>query len=199
MFKGLAVVVGVLVAAIVIAALVLKLIFALLPLLAVAAVALLIYAATRPDAFRIERSVTVAAPAERVFPELVDFRRWAAWSPWEKLDPAMAKTYGGAESGVGATYAWESPKAGSGRMAIVEASAFSKVVIELDFVKPFEAHNLATFALVPEAGGTRVSWAMEGRLPYLMKLMGVFFDQDKVVGKDFEAGLASLKAIAEEA
>jgi hypothetical protein len=164
----------------------------------VAIVALLGYAATKPSSFRYARSTVIKAPPETIFAQIEDFHRWGAWSPYEKLDPAMARTFSNPASGVGATYAWDSKgKAGVGNMKITQALAPSRLVLDLNFVKPFTAHNKAIFTLEPQGDATRVTWAMEGRAPYVAKLMGVFFNMDKMVGADFEAGLASLKAQAE--
>jgi len=160
---------------------------------------LLGYAATRPDTFRIQRSARIQAPAERIFPLLDDFRRWADWSPWDRKDPAMRRTLGGAPSGVGATYAWEgNSEVGTGRMEIAQALPPSRLVVQLDFEKPMEAHNTVEFALTPEGDGTRLTWTMSGEQNFLGKLIGVFMDMDRMVGKDFEAGLASLKGLAEQ-
>lgn len=159
----------------------------------------LIFAATRPDTFRVERSASIKAPPERVFALINDFERWDAWSPWEKKDPAMKRTFGAATSGKGATYAWDGNKdVGQGSMEIVESVPPSKVALRLDFVKPFEAHNTVEFRLSPMGGATNVTWAMQGPVPYFAKIIHVFIDMDKMVGKDFEAGLASLKANAEK-
>ncbi|CAN5562229.1 K(+)-transporting ATPase subunit F [soil metagenome] len=164
----------------------------------VAIIALLGYAATRPDSFRIARSTVIAAPPETIFALIADFHRWTAWSPWEKLDPAMSRAYGGPASGLGATYAWEgSGKAGAGRMEIIEATPPSKVTIDLAFLKPFKARNTASFTLEPQGDATCVTWVMAGPSPFISKLMGVVFNMDKLVGGDFETGLANLKALAE--
>jgi hypothetical protein len=161
--------------------------------------AVLIYAATRPDAFRVERAASVKAPPAKIFPLINDFHNWGAWSPWEKLDPALKRTYGGPESGKGAVYEWEgNSKVGAGRMEIVDSAAPSKVVIKLDFLRPFEAHNVAEFTLDAKGDATTVTWAMHGPAPYMSKLMGVFVSMDKMVGKDFETGLANMKAAAEK-
>lgn len=171
----------------------------ILLIVALALVAVLIAAAFRPDTFRVERAIQINAPADRIYPLIDDFHRWTAWSPWEKRDPALKRDYSGAASGKGAVYAWEGNKdVGQGRMEILEAVPPSRIVIKLDFLKPFEAHNTAEFTLQPVAGGTELRWAMQGPQPYLFKLMNMLFNMDKMVGKDFEAGLASIKAIAEQ-
>lgn len=167
--------------------------------IAVAIAALLGYAATRPDTFRVERSTVIQAPPDEVYALISDFHAWPAWSPWEKLDPAMARTHGGAASGVGATYAWQGNKdVGKGRMEIKQADAPRQLAIALDFLEPFEAHNTAEFTLTPEGGATRVNWAMHGPSPFISKLIGVFVSMDSMIGKDFEAGLAAMKAAAEK-
>lgn len=173
-------------------------------LLAVAAivatgiVAVLILAAMKPDTFTLQRSLAINAPPERVFPLISDFRNWTQWSPWEKLDPNLKRDYSGAQSGVGAAYAWEGDKkVGEGRMEIVEAVPSSKVALKLDFVRPFEAHNAVTFALEPARGATNVTWTMTGPTPFIGKIFHVFVNMDRMVGRDFEAGLASMKAAAE--
>jgi carbon monoxide dehydrogenase subunit G len=158
--------------------------------------ALAAYAATRPNTFRHERSTTMQAPPEAILPHITDFRRWEAWSPYEKLDPEMKKSFSGAASGPGAVYTWEGRKAGAGRMEIRETSP-RRVVIQLDFSKPFKANNTAEFTLEPEGAATRVTWAMYGPTPFVSKLMGILIDLDRMIGKDFAAGLASLKTIAE--
>ena len=159
----------------------------------------LLTAATRPDTFRVERATVVQAPPEKIFPYLNDFDRWAAWSPWERKDPAMKRTYGPTKSGKGARYAWEgNSEVGQGSMEIVDSAAPTRVALRLDFIKPFEAHNKVEFTLKPEAGGTRVSWEMEGPVPYFAKIIHMFLNMDRMVGKDFETGLVSLKAAAEK-
>lgn len=164
----------------------------------VAIVALLGFAATKPNHFRVARSTVINAPPEKIYALIEDFQRWRVWSPYEKLDPAMTRTYGGPATGLGSTYAWSgNGKAGAGRMEIVEATVPSRLVTSLDFTKPMEAHNKAIFTLVPEGDATRVTWVMEGPSPFLFKLMDVIFNMDRMAGKDFDAGLASLKAEAE--
>jgi hypothetical protein len=169
----------------------------------IAVIALLGYAATRPPTFRIQRAIHIDAPIVQVAEQIDDFRKWPAWSPWEKLDPGMQRTYGGADAGVGATYEWASSgKAGAGRMEITEMRAGAErglITIKLDFSKPFKASNVAEFVMIPTDAGTDLTWSMTGPSPFISKLMGVFIDFDKLVGQDFEAGLAALKREAEQA
>jgi len=164
-------------------------------------VALLAYAATRPDSFRIERSIRIAAPIVQVAALIDDFHEWSKWSPWEHIDPTMQRRYSGAEAGVGAVYEWEGSKVGTGRMEITEMRSGSErglISIKLDFLKPFKASNTAEFLMKPTDSGTDLSWAMFGPSPFMSKLMGVFMDMDKMVGRDFEAGLQALKNSAEQ-
>lgn len=170
----------------------------LLGLVVLGIAVVLILAARKPDTFQVTRSVTINAPPERVYPLIADFKAWGAWSPWEKKDPAMKRTYGGPETGVGATYAWAGDKnVGEGSMRITEAQAPSKLGLKLDFLKPFEAHNDVVFALTPQGSATNVTWTMTGPTPFAAKIMHVFMDMDRMVGGDFESGLAAMKAAAE--
>src|SRR6266705_5511157 len=164
--------------------------------LAVAIAILLILAATKPDTFTVRRATTVKAPPEKIFPLINDFHQWGTWSPYETKDPAMKRSYGGAASGKGAVYAWEgNNNVGCGRMEILDASAPSKIVIKLDFFTPFEAHNTAEFTMLPQGDATNVTWLMHGPLPFMGKIMHVFINMDRMVGKDFEIGLANLKRL----
>lgn len=159
---------------------------------------LVAYASTRPDEFRVQRTTLVKAPPERIYPLIADLQAWKTWSPYERKDPKMMRTFSGPQAGVGAAYAWDGDKnVGSGRMEITEATP-TKVVFRLEFFKPFEATNAATFSLSPAGDGTNVTWSMDGRNKLLNKVVCLFMDMDKMVGTDFEAGLASLKAIAEK-
>ena len=160
---------------------------------------LLIYAATKPDSFRIERSTTIKAQPEKVFALINDFHQWEAWSPWEKIDPALKRTYSGPPSGAGAVYEWAGNREiGQGRMEIVESTALSKVSLKLDFVTPFEAHNFVDFTLTQQGDSTKVTQAMYGPSPYISKLMTIFFSMEKMVGSKYEEGLADLKKLAEK-
>ncbi|MPZ55092.1 MAG: polyketide cyclase [Rhizobiales bacterium] len=159
----------------------------------------LAYAATRPDTFTLQRSASIKASPDKIYPFISDFHNWGAWSPWEKMDPELKRTYSGAPSGAGTVYAWEgNRKVGQGRMEIIEASPPSKVTLKLDFVRPFEAHNQVDFVLEPRGESTDITWKMQGPQPYFAKVIGVVFNMDKMVGKDFESGLANLKAAAEK-
>lgn len=168
--------------------------------LAVLPVILLIYAATRPDSFRVERSISIKAPAEKVFPLINELQHWESWSPWEKVDPALRRNYSGPASGKGAAYEWFGNKEiGQGRMEITDSTPSSRVLIKIDFLVPFEAHNTVEFTLAPQGDATLVSHAMFGPSPYLARLMGIFFNMDKMIGRKFEEGLANLKGVAEAA
>jgi len=160
---------------------------------------LLLYAATKPDTFRVQRSIEIEAPPERIFQHINDLTKWIAWSPWEKMDPAMKKTASGAPLGKGAIYEWDgNHQVGKGRMEILESLSPSKVLIKLDFLKPFAAHNRAEFILTAQDNSTTVTWAMYGPQPYMAKVMGLFFNCEKMVGPQFETGLANLKIISEK-
>jgi uncharacterized protein YndB with AHSA1/START domain len=172
---------------------------AILIVIVVAIAAVLALAMMKPDVFRMQREGSLQAPPDKVFALINDFKNWAAWSPWDKKDPAMKRSYGANTVGVGGHYAWEGNKdVGIGSMTITESMPPSTIVLDLVFVKPFPAQHIVTFTLTPEGGGTRVTWAMHGPSNFMSKLMQVFMDLDKMVGKDFEAGLASLKAAAEQ-
>ncbi len=160
--------------------------------------AVLLLATRQPDTFSVERRIVVNAPPERVFAQINDFHAWEAWSPWAKLDPAMQVTYSGAAQGMGAVYEWRgNSDVGEGRMAIKSATAPSEVMIALDFLTPFESHNVTTFMLTPTESGTEVIWTMKGNAEYVTKLMTMFASMDKMVGPDFSRGLKQLKAVVE--
>jgi hypothetical protein len=177
--------------------------------LAIAIAAILILAAGKPNTFSVERAISVKAPPEKIFPLINDFHQWVSWSPYENKDPAMKRSYSGAESGKGAVYGWEgNSNVGSGRMEILETqfleaqsretSAASKILIKLDFFKPFEGHNTAEFTMLPQGDATNLNWVMRGPAPFISKLMQVFMNLDHMIGKDFEVGLANLKKLTEK-
>jgi uncharacterized protein YndB with AHSA1/START domain len=161
--------------------------------------AVLIYAATQPDMFRVERSLSIKASPEGIFPYINDLHQHALWSPWEKKDPAMKRAHSGAPSGVGAVYEWEGNREiGQGRMEIVESSPPSGVVMTMHFIKPFEARNTVEFTLNPTGDSTLVTWAIHGPRPYMAKVVHLVIDVNKMIGKEFESGLSSLKMLAEQ-
>jgi K+-transporting ATPase KdpF subunit len=177
----------------------LKIIAIIAIVLAVGIAAVLVFALTKPDTFRVERSLAVNAPADAIYRQVADFHRWTGWSPYEDRDPAMKRTFGGTAQGTGATYAWDgNNNVGAGYMEILQANAPSKLRIKLDFERPFEGHNTAEFTFVPQGDATLVTWAMYGPAPFLSKLMQVFINMDSMIGKDFEAGLAGLKKLTEK-
>lgn len=159
---------------------------------------LLGFAATKPDRFRVQRSAMVNAPPERIFPLLNDFRSWTRWSPWEEIDPDLKREYSGPDAGKGASYRWEGKKAGAGSMEIIDSQPPSRLAIDLVFTRPFKAKNLTEFTITPVPGGTKVDWHMSGDNTYAGKVMSVFIEMDRMVGKDFEKGLATLKSEAEK-
>ncbi|GAB3255460.1 SRPBCC family protein [Chitinimonas naiadis] len=161
-------------------------------------VAILVAAASRPDTFRFERSIVISAPPEKAYELIADMRRWVEWSPWERLDPQLKRAHSGAPSGEGAIYEWDgNNKVGAGRMEILEAEPPVRLLIKLDFLRPFKANNMAEFLLQQQGGQTTLTWAMFGPSNFMSKLMGIFISMDKMLGKDFDAGLASLKFLAE--
>ena len=167
--------------------------------LAVLAGTILAYAATMPDNFSIVRSVSIAAPPDKIFPLINDFHGFNCWNPFLAPDPAIKITYRGPDSGKGAAHDWEgNSQVGKGSVEITELSPTSKVLMKLDMMSPMEAHNRVEFTLEPNDRETKVTWTMSGSQPFLAKLMNVFFDCDKMVGGSFEKGLADLKALAEK-
>lgn len=171
----------------------------ILIVIVVAIAAVLLFAATRPGDFVVTRTAQINAPPEKLEAMVSDFHQWGAWSPWEKIDPGMKRTYGGPASGVGATYAWVgNDKVGSGSMEITKVAPGREVIFDLHFIKPFKADNVGRFTFAPQGAGTKVTWSMSGKNPYVAKLMGLVFNMDQMIGKDFETGLANMKAAAEK-
>lgn len=169
----------------------------ILGIVAVIVVAVLLLGFSRPSTFRVERSITVSVPAEAVYALLTDFRRSEAWSPWEKKDLNMKKTFSGPATGLGSAFEWEgNQNVGHGRQEIVEAVPNSKVTTRLNFYKPFKGENMAEFLFEPANGGTLVRWVMYGPLNFVVRVL--CFNMDKMIGKDFEEGLANIKAHLEE-
>jgi uncharacterized protein YndB with AHSA1/START domain len=156
------------------------------------------FVATRPNTYHVERSTSIAAPNDIVFATIDDLHRWTEWSPWEKLDPQMKRTFVGPGAGPGASYGWAgSAKVGEGRMTITEAQPNQRVVFKLEFIKPFQSVSTATLALVPDGQSTRVTWSLDGNHNFMSKAMCLFVSMDKMEGGDFESGLANLKRVTE--
>lgn len=157
------------------------------------------FAATKPDTFRIERSATIKAKPEAVYALIHDFHKWEAWSPWEKMDPAMKRSFSGPAQGKGAVYTWDgNDHAGAGSMEIKAAEASKHVGIDLSFTRPMQSASQVDFNLEPQGETTKVTWAMSGPMPFVSKVMCVFMDMDKMIGPDFEKGLAAMKTAAEK-
>lgn len=170
----------------------------ILIILAVLVVGVLVAAALQPDTFVISRSARINAPPERIFPLINDLRRFSSWSPFEKHDPDIKQTFSGAASGAGAIYDFDgNAQVGAGRLSITDSAAPSQVTLTLDMRKPMEGHNVVEFQLVPEGDGTRVTWSMHGQSPFISKVLGLFMNMDRMVGGEFEQGLANLKGMAE--
>jgi hypothetical protein len=177
----------------------LKIVGTVVVIVLVVAAGILVYAATKPDTFRVQRSLAIKAAPDKIYALVADLHAWRAWSPYEKKDPGMKRTFSGAVSGKGAVYEWDgNMNVGTGRMEIIEASAPSKVGIKLDFLKPFEGHHAAEFTMEPSGDNTTVTWAMYGSSPFMMKVMGTFMNMDRMIGDDFAVGLANLKSLAEK-
>lgn len=171
-------------------------------LIAIAAIVVVFagFVATRPSEFRVERKATIAAPASAVFAQVNELRKWEAWSPWAKRDPAMKQTYTGPAAGTGAVTAWVgNHEVGEGRMTIIESRPNELVRIKLDFLKPFEATHTAEFTFAPDGNQTVVTWSMSGENNFLAKAIHLFISMDKMIGGDFESGLAQMKSLAEAA
>jgi hypothetical protein len=172
----------------------------ILLVLVVLAALVLAFASFQPNEFRVERSMTISAPAPVVFALVNDFHNWVNWSPWEKIDPAMTRTYEGSASGVGAIYRWAgNNKVGEGNMTIVESHPSDLIRMRLQFLKPFAATNASEFTFKPEGNQTTVTWSMSGKNVLLAKIFHLFMNMDKMIGGSFEQGLAQMKSVAETA
>ena len=169
-------------------------------ILALALVAVLVIASTKPNELSIRREVDIKAPPDRIFALINDFHNWPAWAPQDKSDPTMKRTFSGNPSGKGAVSEWTGKgRAGSGRMEITESTVPSKITVKVDFARPFEAHNVNEFTLEPGADSTRVVWSMRGTNPFIAKAMSLFVNMDRMMGAHFEQGLQSLKTLCEGA
>ena len=166
--------------------------------IAILVIAFLIIASMRPSTFSLQRSAIINATPEKIFPHLNDFKNWGAWSPWEKMDPYLKRSFSGSASGEGAHYSWVgNKKVGEGNMEITRSVPSSNIELNLNFLKPFKASNVTEFKITPNGNMTTVNWEMRGPLNLMMKVMHMFMNMDSMVGKDFEAGLANLKSIVE--
>lgn len=160
---------------------------------------LLLYAHSRPDHAEVARSIHIQASPQKIFPFIEDLRLMGAWSPFEKLDPTVKRSFSGVARGTGAVYEWDgNGKIGAGRMEIIDSTPAARVIVELDFFRPIKANSIAEFSLRPARGGTELRWEMDSQRPFLVKLIGLFLDLEGINGRAFEQGLASLKALAEE-
>jgi polyketide cyclase/dehydrase/lipid transport protein len=167
--------------------------------LAVIVIGLVAVVARRPSDFSIVRTATMAAPAPAVFAQVNDFHRWQAWSPWAKRDPGMKQTYGGAAAGTGATYAWAGNReVGEGRMTLVESRPSELIRVNLEFLKPFAATSTAQFTFTPERDRTAVTWSMTGKRNFTAKALDLVMNMDRMIGGDFEKGLAEMKSVVEK-
>ena len=168
-------------------------------IVAIIIIAILVMAALRPNEFSLQRSADYHASPDKIFNQLNDFKNWAKWSPWEGMDPNMQRNYSGAPSGKGAKYAWVgNKKVGEGNMEITKSTPGKSIMLDLNFLKPFKASNVTEFTIVPAGDTTKLTWEMRGPTPFMMKIMHLFMNMDKMVGKDFEKGLANLKSIVEK-
>ena len=166
--------------------------------LAFIAILFIVVIAGQPGEFKLSRSAKIAAPPEKVFPHVNDFHNWEAWSPWAKMDPACKNTFAGASSGTGAIFSWVgNNKVGEGRMTILESRPSDFIRIQIEFFKPFKATNTAEFGFQPEGGQTVVTWSMSGKNNFMGKIFGLFVNCEKMVGRDFEKGLAAMKSVVE--
>lgn len=171
-----------------------KLLLAIVVVLAVFAV----FVATRPGSYRVSRSKAIAAPATAVYAHVADFHQWDKWSPWAKLDPAMKTTFDGPVAAVGSSYAWKgNDKVGEGKMTIEEARPGENLRIRLEFLKPFASTNSTVFTFAPKGGATETTWTMQGYNGFVGKAFAVFMDMDKMIGNDFDKGLAQLAMVVE--
>jgi hypothetical protein len=169
----------------------------ILPLVIVAILFIVILAGL-PDQFALSRSKTINAPAEKIFPLVNDLRKWDEWSPWAKLDPNAKNNFEGPQAGVGSSMTWDgNKKIGAGKMTIIESHPNTHIKFKLEFIRPFAATNISDFTFVPDSNQTKVTWTMVGESKFAFKIFSLLANCDDMAGRDFEKGLASLKAIAE--
>ena len=166
--------------------------------LAVIVIVFVVVVALRPSEYRVARTLMISAPAAAVFAQVNDFHKWDAWNPWAKIDPAMKQTYAGAPAGAGAVYTWTGNKeVGEGRMTLAESRPHELIRIDLEFLKPFAATSIAEFTFEPEGNQTVVTWSMAGKVNFVARVIHLFVDMDKMIGANFEQGLADMKSVVE--
>jgi Polyketide cyclase / dehydrase and lipid transport. len=176
----------------------LKKLVIVLAVLAVLVVVFLVVVAMQPADYRVVRTASIAAPPETVFAQVNDFHKWETWSPWAKIDPAAKFSYEGAPAGVGSVFSWAGNKqVGEGRMALTDSHPNDQIRIKLDFIKPYPSSCIQEFAFKPEGKETVVTWTMTGQKDFMSKAVCMFMNMDKMVGGDFERGLASMKSVTE--
>ena len=159
----------------------------------------LVYGLLQPASFAVSREADFNASPAMVFAQINDFHKWSAWSPWEKMDPDLKRSYSGAASGIGAKYAWVgNKKVGEGSMEITHSESAKSMQLDLHFLKPFQADNVTEFTLTPRGKQTNLKWEMRGAKPFMMRVLGAFFNMDKIVGSDFEKGLTNLRGVVEK-
>ena len=177
-----------------------KVVLSALAVLTVVLLILVFAVAMQPNEFQVTRSAVIDASPDKVFEHVNDFQKWQAWSPWEKMDPNMQRTYAGPPAGAGASYSWKgNDEVGEGKMTIAESDPGQRIKIDLDFVKPFESKNVTEFTFKPEGDKTAVSWTMTGRKDFVTKAVCMVMDMDKMIGNDFETGLTQLRSAVETA
>jgi polyketide cyclase/dehydrase/lipid transport protein len=177
-----------------------KILLGIVVMLVVLIAVCLVLIMMQPAHYQVERSATINAPAPAVFTLVNDFHKWDSWSPWAKLDPTMKQSYDGAPAGSGAMYSWAgNSQVGEGKMTIVESHPSDLVKIKLEFIKPFAATNATDFTFTPSGNSTNVKWTMSGDNNFVGKAFSLFMNMDKMIGADFEKGLAKMKTVAESA
>jgi len=168
--------------------------------IAVIFIVFVVIVALQPSEFRVARSAAMSAPAPAVFAQVNDFHKWEAWNPWAKIDPAMKQTYEGAPAGTGAVYTWAGDKeVGEGRMTIIESHPSELIRINMEFFKPFAGTSIAEFTFKPEGNQTVVTWSMAGKNNFMAKAIHLFMNMDKMIGGQFDKGLAQMKSVVEAA
>jgi hypothetical protein len=177
-----------------------KIVYGIAAVVLILIIGVLGLAAMKSDVMFVSRSAVIDAPPEVIYGHVADLTQWEKWSPWDERDPEMVRTYSGAHIGPGAIYEWTGNRdVGKGRMTVIYSAAPSRVNIQLDFIEPFASTFETQFKVQPEGESSMVTWTMHGENTFMSKLMSVFMDMEGMIGRDFEKGLATLKAVAEAA